>query len=570
MWRGAKSDTSNEDVVTAVKRARRKRRTEAVGGDVDLCGILEEVVETVCAGHNWLRSGGSEQRSASASVRLTSFDAGDEKAHSMFEDDREARSKDVSLILDIDNDGRPRWSFKTQAGAWRRIIMNLVGNALKYTNKGFVHVRLRARPVEGNKNASEVELKVSDTGCGISKEFLDTQLFTPFAQEDALMPGTGLGLAIIRRIIVPEMGGTIDVHSEKGKGTECLVRVVLSDSLPTMETESYTMTKESVAALRGIKVGFLGFGDVASATSSGDRDASRSSALLGHSLYRICRDWGAMDAVSLPTADRTSVDICIISETAVDELRAANGVKFADRYGLTVKTPILVASQHSGRLSRSEDVEHDLVVRAMEQISLPCGPRKLLLILADCLRKRREEGAEEVVLPTDQETHDEETPAAAKELVENEAMSQVDVTEPTTEDAVSKTVDTVVHRPVSRRADTHPARPEDVRRMSVPDLSSPPNGPDSKRVLIVDDNPVNVQLLVMFMRKHGHAYQTAKNGLDALQKFQAATGGVEAGDAPPDSSRQGSVSTPAQLNGFDYILMDISMPVMVRQQIPAS
>ena len=75
--------------------------------------------------------------------------------------------------------------------------MNLVGNSLKYTTSGFIKVKISLQQVESNEqhqpdpDVTTVQIVVTDTGRGMSEEFLRTKLFTPFAQESVLSPGTG-------------------------------------------------------------------------------------------------------------------------------------------------------------------------------------------------------------------------------------------------------------------------------------------------------------------------------------------------------------------------------------------
>ncbi|KKY19435.1 putative histidine kinase g7 [Diplodia seriata] len=72
------------------------------------------------------------------------------------------------------------------------------------------------------------------------------------------------------------------------------------------------------------------------------------------------------------------------------------------------------------------------------------------------------------------------------------------------------------------------------------------------RILVVDDNPINLQLLVMFMKKHKFAYTEATNGLEAFERYKDATMKVKPSQQHPSSI----------LKSFDFVLMDISMPVM--------
>ncbi len=100
----------------------------------------------------------------------------------------------------------------------RQILVNLVGNALKFTHKGEVVIHIGSRTLE---NQHFLEFQVKDTGIGIPSDRLD-RLFKPFSQVDASTTreygGTGLGLVISQRLC-ELMGGQMWVESEVGKGT---------------------------------------------------------------------------------------------------------------------------------------------------------------------------------------------------------------------------------------------------------------------------------------------------------------------------------------------------------------
>ena len=109
----------------------------------------------------------------------------------------------VEIVLDFETQD---WHFLTQPGALRRIIMNIFGNAQKYTDKGFIQVSLRAEdPVQARARGakgmpsgkSAMSLVIKDSGRGISNEYLQHSLYTPFAQEDTFASGVGLGLSIV-------------------------------------------------------------------------------------------------------------------------------------------------------------------------------------------------------------------------------------------------------------------------------------------------------------------------------------------------------------------------------------
>lgn len=117
----------------------------------------------------------------------------------------------------------------------RQVLGNLIGNAVKFTERGYVLIE-----VAGERRDGDVDLVISvtDTGVGISEEFLP-RLFEKFEQADAShtrkFGGTGLGLAICKNI-VELMGGTIDVKSEPGKGSRFSVSLTVpaEDSIRSM------------------------------------------------------------------------------------------------------------------------------------------------------------------------------------------------------------------------------------------------------------------------------------------------------------------------------------------------
>jgi signal transduction histidine kinase/ligand-binding sensor domain-containing protein/CheY-like chemotaxis protein len=127
-----------------------------------------------------------------------------------------AREKNLALRLHTAPEF-PRVA-KTDAGKLRQVLINLLGNAIKFTEKGFVELRLSSRAAEGAQHVL-LTFEVEDTGIGISPE--DQQrIFDAFAQvgKQGIQKGTGLGLTISRQF-VELMGGTIEIASAPGKGT---------------------------------------------------------------------------------------------------------------------------------------------------------------------------------------------------------------------------------------------------------------------------------------------------------------------------------------------------------------
>lgn len=108
-----------------------------------------------------------------------------------------------------------------------QVLMNLTSNAIKFTPAGgTVSIRIAQLP-NGKKDKGLYEIRVKDTGIGMSPEFAE-RIFDPFERERtstvSQIQGTGLGMSITKNII-EMMGGTIEVITEQDKGTEFIIRL---------------------------------------------------------------------------------------------------------------------------------------------------------------------------------------------------------------------------------------------------------------------------------------------------------------------------------------------------------
>ncbi len=108
-----------------------------------------------------------------------------------------------------------------------QVLLNLLSNAIKFTpSGGTVSLTVRQKP-RAPKGYGSYEIRVKDTGIGMSEEFTK-HIFEPFERERNTtasgIQGTGLGMAITKNI-VDTMGGTIELHSEQGKGTEFIINL---------------------------------------------------------------------------------------------------------------------------------------------------------------------------------------------------------------------------------------------------------------------------------------------------------------------------------------------------------
>jgi signal transduction histidine kinase/DNA-binding NarL/FixJ family response regulator len=157
------------------------------------------------------------------------------------------KSKNIDYQLNISDDiplylkGDP-----TKIG---QILLNLLNNAVKFTDKG--KVRLDVELVNKDENDAVINFKISDTGIGISKKRIDA-IFEKFTQEAVSVTrkqgGTGLGLSITKSF-VDMMAGTIDAESLEGEGS--VFNVILT--LPIVEQPEETITESDLILIDGIE-----------------------------------------------------------------------------------------------------------------------------------------------------------------------------------------------------------------------------------------------------------------------------------------------------------------------------
>lgn len=173
--------------------------------------LVEEVANSLYAGHQPHKS--------------NSVPVGQRRSH-----DTESKISE-GLTVTIDIDDQSSWLVQSVSGAWRRIVMNLFGNALKFTKSGFIQITLSVSEAGEDPDHVIAHLAVADSGHGISPDFLENQIFTPFSQEDIFTEGAGLGLSIVHQLVT-SLSGRVEIKSDVGIGTQVdvFVPIRLSDS----------------------------------------------------------------------------------------------------------------------------------------------------------------------------------------------------------------------------------------------------------------------------------------------------------------------------------------------------
>lgn len=161
--------------------------------------------------------------------------------------------KQVALLVDVNPSIPSR--LRGDDVRIKQIMMNLLSNAAKYTEKGTIHLTVGFDPVSGESNMIDLKVSVKDTGIGMAEEQLK-DLFTKFKQADSsrnrAKGGSGLGLTISKTLI-DLMRGTILARSVLGKGSEFAftVRQEVVDARPCIETDPQTVLQPSYMQEQG-------------------------------------------------------------------------------------------------------------------------------------------------------------------------------------------------------------------------------------------------------------------------------------------------------------------------------
>ncbi|RDL38283.1 Uncharacterized protein BP5553_02623 [Venustampulla echinocandica] len=343
--------------------------------DIDVSVITEDVINAVYAGH--IFQGNSSLAVAdeasgfpSEGLRSSGFSSTDTIADQP-SDQPTLKKEPLVIIMDIG--WRPNWIFNTQSGALRRVLMNLFGNALKYTDAGWVKISLQSKdimPINHQSQRSIITIIISDSGRGISQEFLNSQLFTPFTQEDPMNPGTGLGLSIVLQII-RSLGGSIDVQSKPGLGTE------VKSLAPDTKYKNPVMSARRKTS--GLTLGLVGFH--ASSSIPGARAGTvkvkpELDLPLQESLENMATDWFDMKVTAPESWEASPPDIYIANENP----NVANQFRRAPTIILCSDASVYRAYARSMRQG-AQNSDSGLV----HFVSKPCGPQKLAKAFTFCL-----------------------------------------------------------------------------------------------------------------------------------------------------------------------------------------
>ncbi len=134
----------------------------------------------------------------------------------------------------------------------KKILMNLFSNSMKY-NKPNGEIHMSMRTLEQTEDTITCEFRIRDTGVGMTEEFIQNDLFTPFVQADksarSNYAGTGLGMPIVKQL-VEKMGGTITVESKLGEGSCFTVVIPFQLDHQAKHEEKKDDSNEDISGLR--------------------------------------------------------------------------------------------------------------------------------------------------------------------------------------------------------------------------------------------------------------------------------------------------------------------------------
>ena len=243
-----------------------------------------------------------------------------------------SQSNGDRLVLVAPQDGRNR--VIGDAAQLRQVLLNLVGNAVKFTQGGTITVELSHLSPQG-----PTEIRVADTGIGMAPQDLD-RIFDDFVTLDASysrpVSGTGLGLGIVKRIVA-RMGGTLSVESQRGKGS--MFRICLP--LHILEVEAKVAAQQPVPAVAGPRGNPSWLILVVEDNAVNRLIVGKMLAKEGHQVVEAC-DGEA--GIRLAGERRFDLILMDISMPGTDGLQATKAIRAS---GASRDTPIVALTAHA-------------------------------------------------------------------------------------------------------------------------------------------------------------------------------------------------------------------------------
>jgi hypothetical protein len=452
----------------------------------------------------------------------------------------------ASVILDIDRSRGVKWHCKLATGGWRRVCINLITNALKYTPSGYIRVSLAQKPRAGSRRHFDAILTVSDTGKGMSKEFLENQLFRDFTQEDTLADGIGLGMHMVGRIL-HAINGRIEVLSDQHgdqAGTSITVTVPLEHSQVARNSNS-TNDDENASlrgSLAGLKAGFFGNGTSPFPSESRERKLQEAaSAMTVTSVEDSCRYLG------LQSQKGESADCDLTFYLEEDFERSRDAGRIGSETKLKGKPCIVICRStpltKTLKALRSRDTTR--TGRVVEYVGLPCGVKSISRAISSALQRQKEFESSAPERNVEEQMQRLSTAAEIANVEEIELPPSIHPIPKPEEEAPAQ---------IKTQTQSKTQTPKDTSTSTTP--AAPQTTTKNPTLLLVDDNKVNLQLLTMYAKKRKYPYLEAIDGQLAVNAYQKAHEDSSSATVTTSGAQNPPPSIPA------IILMDINMPVV--------
>lgn len=270
----------------------------------------------------------------------------------------------------------PEWLLG-DSGRLRQVLVNLVGNAIKFTERG--EVAVSAKVAHTGPEWTELDFTVRDTGIGIPQD-KQALVFAAFTQADASTTrkygGTGLGLTIVQRLVAM-MGGTIDLESEPGRGSafHFTVRLLLPGNEFTAPSLAKSATAYEKTSLAGRRV-----------LLAEDNPVNRQLAtklLEKHGCAVVAANNGR-DVMSILEQEKVDLILMDVQMPGIDGLEATRMIRQKEKT-TGEHTPIITVTAHAMKGDR----EICLACGADGYISKPLQPEDLFGAMQQCLAGRK-------------------------------------------------------------------------------------------------------------------------------------------------------------------------------------
>lgn len=400
------------------------------------------------------------------------------------------------FFISIHDDARG--CFRVDRSSTRKICRKLLHNCFRFSTPDtkpdpLVEVKVRLaspREVLTPGNEVEVVMEFCDNGRGMSKAFVDHKYGTSFEKEDTFRQGTGLGGAIASNL-TRRLGGTFDVRSELGKGTEVTVTLPLV-FVSEAEDEAAPANKTSSApesSVGTLKASFCAFG-----TSLGEQRVRTVFCDLFRSLGVKIVDFAE------------AADLLVAPVTAFEDQTLEHLLPLTSRQRIIVVTADPL--QRCTHLAR-------FIATPYKIFRPPFGPTHVDGLRRWILDSNRNEAVSHSPVAalcagsSSLQARNSDSAAAGEEQEPSPETSVVSLPQSEQPLRISETIG---------QPNLSPTAAEEG--LAIPGPAIPLPLQEDFRVLAVEDNPTNMKILTVVLRRQGLNYREARDGREAIAKFK--------------------------------------------------